>query len=155
MRFAIEAGMGPRPPIRKKSFQSLAGSLTCPVSALCAKKIIPENPDKLRGRHSWSTQGGNNTKQKNSLLSLCLDVKQHKESGRFHNSARADATGTGIDPHSVTAVGYGTDFLQVGQPAAAILIMGMTDVISGSRLFSTNITDTGHNIFSPFKAFFY
>lgn len=74
-----------------------------------------------------------------------------KKSGRFHNGTRADATGTGIDSYRPPAVGYGADFLQVGQPAAAILIMGMTDVISGSRFLPTNLTYTGHNIFSPSK----
>jgi len=71
-----------------------------------------------------------------------------KKSGRFDDCAGTDATGTDTNTYSASTVGYSPNFLQVGQPAAPVLIMGMADIIARRRSFSTNFTYTSHDIFS-------
>ena len=73
---------------------------------------------------------------------------------RFNNSARPDTTRAGVYPHDLSAVGNRPYFLNIRQPTPTIFIVGMTDVIPGSRTFSTNFTFSGHDIFSSQGVFF-
>lgn len=54
----------------------------------------------------------------------------------------------------MAAVSYGSDLLQVGQPAPFGFIMGMTDIIAGYRAFSTDFTFTRHDIYAPCNGLF-
>lgn len=69
-------------------------------------------------------------------------------SGRLDNSSGTNATGAGFDMHCAAVTGDHPDSLQIGQPAASGLIMGVADIISGSGTFATKFTITGHDIFS-------
>ena len=69
-------------------------------------------------------------------------------SGRLDNSSGTDAAGAGIDMRSAAITGHCPNSLQIGQPTTTGLVMGVADIISGSRAFATNFTITGHDIFS-------
>jgi len=71
-----------------------------------------------------------------------------KWSGRLDNCTGADATGTDTNTCSTSAIGYHPNFLQIRQPPSPVFIMGMADIISRRRSFSTYFTYTSHNIFS-------
>jgi hypothetical protein len=75
-------------------------------------------------------------------------------SGRFNHRTGTDTPGTGIDPNCTAGVGNCSYLLQVWQPAAAIFVMCMADIVASQWSFSANITSTCHYIISLNKVLF-
>jgi hypothetical protein len=75
-------------------------------------------------------------------------VMKKPGSGRLNNSPGTNTTGADLDMHRAAITGHHSNVLQVGQPAATGLVMGVADVIPGRGAFATNFTITGHDIFS-------
>jgi hypothetical protein len=72
----------------------------------------------------------------------------------FDNGSGTDAAGAGRYPDNTACIGYCPYFLQIGQPASPVLVMGMTDMIAGRRTFSAYFTFSRHDIFSSKKGIF-
>ncbi len=72
----------------------------------------------------------------------------------FDNGTGPNTPGAGVYPHDLSFIGNRSYFLDIRQPTPTVLVMGMTDVIAGSRTFATDFTLSGHNIFSSQGVFF-
>jgi hypothetical protein len=66
-------------------------------------------------------------------------------SGGLNNSPGTNATGADFNVRRTAIPGNRPDSLQVRQPAATGLVMGVADIISGRGAFATNFTISGHN----------
>ena len=75
-------------------------------------------------------------------------------SGRLDNGPGADATCTDEQTGCLSAVCYGSDLLQIGQPTSFCLVMSVAHIIAGYRPFTTNFTFTRHDIFTPYNGLF-
>ena len=84
-----------------------------------------------------------------------LVVMKKENSGGFNHRAGTDTAGAGIDPHRAAAGIDRPHILQVRQPTAAGLVVGMTDIIAGQRSLSTNITYACHKYISLYEVIFY
>jgi hypothetical protein len=80
-------------------------------------------------------------------------MKRHG-SGRFNHRAGTDTAGADIDPHRAASGIDRPHILQVRQPTAAGLVVGMTDIVAGYRPFSTNIAYACHEYISLYKVIF-
>jgi hypothetical protein len=77
--------------------------------------------------------------------------QKKRGSGRLDNSPGTDAAGADIGMHGAAAAGEHPHSLEVGQPTATGLIMGVADVISRRGAFAANFTSTGHDRISSKK----
>jgi hypothetical protein len=70
------------------------------------------------------------------------------DSGWLDDSPGTNATGADFNMCSAAITGDRPNSLQIGQPAATGLVMGVADIISGRGAFATNFTISGHNSIS-------
>jgi hypothetical protein len=71
-------------------------------------------------------------------------------SSRFNNRTGTNTPGTGVNPRGTTTFCHHSNPLQIRQPTATILIIGMADIIASHRPLSTDITYSCHD-YSPYN----
>ena len=81
-----------------------------------------------------------NRKRRAGFSPLALDIQYCNYSGSFYNRSGPNTSGTYFSSFSISAAGSHAHHFQVWQPSPSCFVMGMGNIVSHYRSFSTYFT---------------